>query len=117
MKTRKKRERKETLAEEIPPPKEKLTKKRAKKVATPTSKKSSSIPQFSETLPKLGKVAVTTKERKGKEARVELKFGPPEEPPVHTNQPTSLTTLENAKFKKLKSSDSTSMHSTSYPSP
>jgi hypothetical protein len=73
MKTRKNRERKETLAEEIPPPKEKLTKKRAKKVATPTSKKSSSIPQFPGTLPKLGKDAVTAKERKGGPRRAQIR--------------------------------------------
>ena len=35
METRKMRERNETLVEEVPPPKEKLNKKRPKKVATP----------------------------------------------------------------------------------
>ena len=105
METRKKRERNETQVEEIPPPKEKLSKKRPKKVAAPRKSTlgSPKIPRSTGKSP--------SPQKKGKGAHAEpiqlegTEFGPPEEPPVQTDQP-SLIALENA----------TSMHLTSYPS-
>ena len=95
METRKKRERNETQVEEIPPPKEKLSKKRPKKVAAPPKSTlgSPKIPRSTGKSP--------SPQKKGKGARAEpiqlegTEFGPPEEPPVQTDQP-SLIALENA---------------------
>ena len=95
--TQKKRERNETLVEEVPPPKEKLNKKPPKKVAkqrksTATSKKREKKPALpkSPTLRKKGTVV--------RAEQIQLKgpeFGPPEEQPVLNDQP-SLIALENA---------------------
>ncbi len=87
----KKRERNETLVEEVPPPKKKLNKKRPKKVATP--RKSPKTPRSTGKSP--------SPQKKGKRARakpIQLEgpeFGPPEEPPMQTDQ-SSLIALENA---------------------
>ena len=101
METRKKRERNETLVEEIPPPNQKLSTKRAKKVATPT-KSSPGSPKISRSSGKS-----PSPQKKGKGARAKkpiqlerLELGPPEEPPVQTNQP-SLIALKNAHLQHI----------------
>ena len=97
METRKKREKNETLVEEVPPPKEKLNKKPPKKVAKPS--KSTATSKKREKTPALPKSP--TPRKKGTAVRAEQihlegpKFGPPEEQPVQNDQP-SLIALENA---------------------
>jgi hypothetical protein len=101
MVTRKKPQQKEPLPEEIPSGKQK-TAKRAKKVATP--RKNTATPKKRARTPALPKSP--TPRKKGSAARAEpiqLKgpeFGPPEEPPVQTDQP-SLIALENAHLHAL----------------
>ena len=96
MVTRKKPEQKEPLPEEISSGERKAT-KRAKKAATPS--KNSTSPQKRTRTPAMPKSLPPRKREKAVRAEpIQLEgpeFGPPEEPPVQTDQP-SLTALENA---------------------
>ena len=82
------------MVEEVPPPKQKLNKKQPKKMTLPR-KSTLGSPK---TPRKRGKSPSPQKKGKGARAELQLEgpeFGPPEEPPVQTNQP-SLIALENA---------------------
>ena len=109
MMTRGKPQQKEPLPEEIPSGKQK-TVKLAKKVAT--SSKNIATPKKRARTPALPKSP--TPRKKGSSARAEPihlegpEFGPPEEPPVKTDQP-SLIAHEDAHLHAT--------HWTSYPSP